>query len=258
MDSQDTNPLVSKIVSSGIANHIVKTLVKNPTLASVCLKVIGNLLTGDNNDIDELVNYGVIEVLEPFLDSPVLMQQKESVWALSNISAGSRSHVEHIIVSNAFKKVLEKIKNLSKIQQELLLECIWTLSNTISGCDIELSIKLLDMEVLQIFIHLFDNVDNDIILVVALNGLSSLFRFGEPMKQLMCGDGNAKNPIVEKFCYYGGHVFLEKLINHKSADVYNKIDEIVRQYFNFEDYEAVKIDYDNNNQKNNNQNIEKI
>ena len=250
-DCQDANPIVTETITSGVASHIVKTLAKNPSLAPICLKAIGNLLTGDNNDIDELLYYGVIEVLEGFLDSPILIHQKEAVWALSNIAAGSRSHVERLIISNAFIKVLKKIKNLAKINLEILLECIWTLSNAISGCDIELSIKLLDMEVLQIFIHIFDRIDNDLSLVIALNGLNSLFRFGEPMKQLMCGDGNAKNPIVEKFCYYGGHVYLEKLMNNKSSEVYNKTDEIVRQYFNFEDYDAVNIDYENNNNNGN-------
>lgn len=252
-DCQDSAPIISEIVFNGVASHIVKTLAKNPSLGPICLKVIGNLLTGDSSDIEEIINYGVIEVLESYLDSPVLIQQKEALWALSNIGASTRSHVERLITSSAFPKVLEKLKNLSNINLEILLECIWTLGNAISGCDMELSIKLLEMEVLQIYIHILDRVDNDMILVVAINGLASLFKFGEPLKQLIGGDGNIKNPIVEKFCYYGGHVYLEKLMNHKSTEVYNKTDEIVRHFFNFEDYDAASIDYENDgNSKANN------
>jgi len=184
------------------------------------------------------------------MDSPILLQQKESIWALSNIAAGSRKNVETLILSNAYKKIIEKIKNLSKITLEILLECVWTISNTISGCDIELCIKLIDLDIIQILIHVFDKIENEVILLVALNGLSSLFKFGEPMKQFCLGEGNVKNPIVEKFCYYGGHCQLEKLQNHKVSEVYNKTEEIVRQYFNFEDYEAVEIDYQNNDNAN--------
>lgn len=235
----------------------MKTLGKNPSLAPICLKVIGNLLTGDNGDIDELINYGVIELLESFLDSPHILQQKESVWALSNIAAGSKNNIERLIPTRALTKVIEKIKNLTKINLEVLLECVWTIANTVSGCDIELSIKLLEMDILQTFIHILDKVENDIILLVALNGLNSLFKIGEPMKQLICGDGNIKNPIVDRFCYFGGHVQLEKLLNHKIIEVYNKTDEIVRQYFNFEDYEVIENTYNNdidNNNKNSIQN----
>jgi len=178
------------------------------------------------------------------LDSPVFMQQKEALWGLSNIGASIRSHVERLIISNAFRKVLEKLKNIKKYGLEIILECVWTLGNAISGCDMELSIKLLEMEVLQIFIHILDMVNNDMILVVALNGLASLFKFGEPLKQLLSGDGSMRNPIVERFCYYGGHVHLEKLMNHKSSEVFNKTDEIVRSFFSFEDYDAAVITYD--------------
>jgi len=224
----------------------VKTLAKNPSLSPICLKVIGNLLTGDNSDIDEMINYGVIELLDNFIDSSVLIQQKESIWALSNIAAGSKKNVDNLISTKTFKKIIEKIKNLSKQSLEILLECVWTVSNAISGCDIELSIKLIDLEILQVLIHIFDKIDNEVILIVALNGLSSLFRLGEPMKQLNFGEGNVKNPIVEKFCYFGGHFQLEKLQNHKNSEVYNKTEEIVRQFFNFEDYDTVDIDYTNN------------
>lgn len=219
-------------------------MAKSSSIGPICLKVIGNLLTGDSTDIEELLNYGVIEVLESYLDSPTLIQQKEALWGLSNIGASNKSHVERLINSSAFTKVLDKLKNLSKYNLEIILECVWTLGNAISGCDMELSIKLFEMEVLQIYIHILDMVDNDMILVVALNGLASLFKFGEPLKQLISGDGNVRNPIVEKFCYHGGHVHLQKLMNHKSTEVYNKTDEIVRTFFDFEDYDAEVIAYD--------------
>ncbi len=234
----------------------MKTLSKNPSLTAVCLKVIGNLLTGELNDIEELLNYGVINALEFFLDSQISMQQKEAVWALSNIAASNKAHIERLINSSAFAKVLEKIKSLSKINMEILLECVWTLSNAVSGADIELVIKLLDLDALNIFISVLERVENDMILVVALNGLNSLFRLGEPLKQLNFQDANPKNPIIERFLYLGGHLYLEKLMNHKSTEVYSITYEIIKDYFSYGEQEVVEIGYNNdgNNSQNNNRN----
>ena len=222
-DNPDSDALINTLIQSGAGSHIIKNLCQNQTIMSVCLKVIGNLLAGEACDVDELINYGILDVLGKYLNSSTVIMQKEAAWALSNIAAGTKNQVAKLIDSPVF---LELLKKTYDPNLEVVCECVWTVSNTISGSDLELAIKLIQVGVLEAFISILERIEHEMILIIALEGLSYMFKFGELFKEI-----HNKNLVVEKFCSLGGHFFLEKLQSHKLNAVYLKVETIINDYF---------------------------
>lgn len=228
-DSPESNAVIHLLIETGVGTHLVKNIGKNPSLIGICVKVIGNILTGDAQDIDEMISYGVFDTLAVYLNSSSLLIQKETIWGLSNIAAGTKKQISQLINSNIFPRLFEKLYS-SSFNVEIAVECVWTICNCISGADMELAVKLLNMNVLQALIYVFENFEFDIILILALEGLRSFFFLGEPLREI-----NGNNFILEKFCQYGGHHSLEKLQNHKSNELYLKLEQLVKEFFNTEE-----------------------
>jgi hypothetical protein len=175
-----------------------------------------------------MVKYGVINLLEYLYvnnnnkKNPLL--EKEILWAISNITAGNQLDINCFMRSNFVKILLEKayrIKNNS-----LMIEFIWIFSNAISGGGVEIACELIKMGILELYIYIIDNFETEIIILVALEGLRSLFGYGEVVKTL-----TEKNQIVESFCKLGGITALEKLGNSNKNEIFQKVEEIIKEYF---------------------------
>jgi hypothetical protein len=216
------------IIESGVALHIVNTIGYNPSFSGIIIKLIGNILTGDSQDVNEMVKYGVIELLENLYinnnsqQNPLL--EKEILWAISNITAGNISDINFFMRSKFVKILFEKAYVIRN--NNLMIELIWIFSNAISGGGVEVACDLIKMGILEMYVYIIDNFEAEIIILVALAGLRSLFGHGEIVKPL-----TEKNPILESFCKLGGISSLEKLSNSNKNEISMKVEQIIKEYF---------------------------
>lgn len=63
---------------------------QTPSISIPCLRVIGNITTGDDKQTQYAVDNGLIQALGLVLQHPKKTLRKEACWVLSNITAGSQ------------------------------------------------------------------------------------------------------------------------------------------------------------------------
>ena len=216
------------IIESGAGNHIVKNIAKNPSLSGICIKLIGNILAGESEDCDEMIGYGVFDIFINLINiSNTLESQKEILWAISNITAGTRTNIKLFIQSNLIKVLLTKANQINSV--EVMTEFIWIFSNAIMGAEIEDIFNLLKLGVMDVYINNLNNFNNPKVLLVTLEGLKFLFRFGD-----MSNLNMKKNEIVDAFCNLGGHLGLERISNHENIEVYETTELLIKEFFKYD------------------------
>lgn len=226
IDNPESNGIIHLIIESGACMHIIKTIGYNPSLTGIIIKVIGNMLTGNSDDVDEMLNYGVLDLLEYNLKNyGNALVEKEVLWAISNITAGSQSQIFAFMKSNLLGILLDKIKHTKAVV--LMIELVWLFSNAITGGGIEIACELIKFGIIEIYLYVLENFDTEVIVIVTLEGLRSLFRYGEMVKTLTTD----KNQIVESFCKLGGISYFENLSLCNKVEVCMKVEQIIKEYF---------------------------
>ena len=196
-------------------------------LIECALRIIGNLLSGDDLMTDEMIKYGVINLLERLLLHSFATIRREAAWSLSNIAAGTKGQIQAITESNAFVNSLELIKDPIL---DVAREAAWLISNCLSGADLNICFKLAAQGVIQGLIYLIVHHIEPTILAITLEGLNCIFQQGLIVSQF----GNGRNPFVDSFINEGGVDFLEKLQEHKNDEIYTKTMSILEKYFPLE------------------------
>lgn len=63
------------------------------------IKIIGNISTGNENHLEDLIKYGIFDLAIKMLDHPKKAIRREISWILSNIAAGTPAQAE-VFVGN--------------------------------------------------------------------------------------------------------------------------------------------------------------
>ncbi len=96
------------------------------------LRGVGNIMTGDDQQTQRMINLQVIPSLLWLVEYPDKEVQKEAVWTLSNIAAGTHEQVQAVIDAGVIPKViplLENWKKETKAEKDLFKEAVWLLGN---------------------------------------------------------------------------------------------------------------------------------
>ena len=186
-----------------------------------CLRVIGNIASGNANQTQLLIDWKVFDYLKKTIMNPKNMIRKESAWILSNIAAGTQKQLEMLISSN-FLPILEHIIQIDEL--EIKKECIWAVCNMTSVEKPEYMKKLLDQNILRIICNCLKMNDAKY-LAVSLEALGNLLAFGKK------NNPEGHNPIVIEFEKMGMCDILEKLQFHPVEIVYNKALRLLETYF---------------------------
>ena len=71
------------------------------------LRCFGNLMTiNDDSKITQFIANGAFDKIASLLQSPNGQVVKESLWLLSNFTAGPAEHATYFLESNAFDRVM--------------------------------------------------------------------------------------------------------------------------------------------------------
>lgn len=94
------------------------------------LQTVGNILSGSDEDIDEVLSYSTIfPALYVLLMSDEEEVLKDTLWVISNIAAGTQNHIQKIIDAKIMPLVIRAIR---KSQLETKKRGLWILTNAAS------------------------------------------------------------------------------------------------------------------------------
>lgn len=105
----DNNEIIKMIISSDVCNQIISMQNKKYIVPSI--RTLGNLLSSSNQIVDYLIKLDVIPFLQKYLYHKISNVRKESLWALSNITAGTVSQIKKAFDSGVIQNAISMTKD---------------------------------------------------------------------------------------------------------------------------------------------------
>eukprot|EP00347_Sterkiella_histriomuscorum_P003385 403364502 len=94
--------------------------------SSSCIRILGNLFCLDDTLVNQLIQQGLLTVLDKILGCASKKDKKEALWLISNMAANSEQDSESIILSSISFKLIMLTKD---DQYDLRKEASWAISN---------------------------------------------------------------------------------------------------------------------------------
>jgi len=93
---------------------------------SPCLRTVGNIVTGDDNETQMAIDANLIPTLAMILTHQKKTVRKESCWVLSNITAGTQGQLQLCINAGIIEKLVQILQHDDITVKN---EAVWALSN---------------------------------------------------------------------------------------------------------------------------------
>ena len=218
-----------EILQSGIIPIIISLINKNSSKYVILssLRIIGNIITGNANQTQEILNLGILNILKETLFHDKSSIRKETAWILSNICSGTQKQIEMIIDNGFFELFIKCIKNDSL---EVKNEIIWAITNLTIVNNFDYLNKIVDLGIVEIICSFLKEKTQNNIIVISLEALGNLLAYGKK------NSVNEENEIVKRIVNCGGENDLEQLQFHSVGMIYEKALIILEKYFDTEPF----------------------
>jgi len=127
-----------------------------------CLRVVGNIVTGTDEQATAILRMDLLKHLVPLIDSANDQTACQAVWTLSNVAAGTEEHISELLGIQGMAETLIRLCGDSMPKKRL--EAQWTIVNSTMGANDEDYFFLLSGGVGHELEHILDE-DDDISLV---------------------------------------------------------------------------------------------
>ena len=117
------------MLDSGCAPRIIQLLgaVTDSSIQAPTLRLVGNIMTGNDAQTQEVIDLGVLPILVSLLDHPKKNVRKEACWSFSNVASGTPTQVQAIMdTPDLIPKVIAMMENTDT---ELQKEATWLIAN---------------------------------------------------------------------------------------------------------------------------------
>lgn len=128
---------IQEVIDQGCVPYLVSHLFDpNLSIVTPALRALGNLVTGDDAQTNEVLSCPEFlpRVFE-LTSSPRKTLRKEAFWTISNITAGNPEQIEAVLQNPTFVQVLKN--SVLKDVPEVATEASWAINNMISGATSE-------------------------------------------------------------------------------------------------------------------------
>jgi len=157
---------------------------------------------------------------------------KESAWLLSNITAGTKAHVQAVIDAQLVPKVIELLSKGELPTRREAARCITNLS--LSGKPEQVA-YVLQQGVLEPFCNLLGSEDPQIVVVV-LDGISNILKMASASDEDL-------DLITNHIEECGGLDKIETLQNDPNEEIYKLAFDVIDRYFSDKDQDEFPASY---------------
>ena len=219
---------IKELIDIGIIQNIIKLIdIDVYSIQIYCLRIVGNIASGNANQTQLLIDFGLLDTLKNSIFNKNKLIRKEITWILSNIAAGTQKQIEKLISEN-FLPILARVIKIDEI--DIKKECIWAVCNLTSVENPVYFKKILEQGILEIICECL-KMDDAKNLAVCLEAFGNILAFGKK------NNPNGSNPIIDEVEKLGMFDILEKLQFHPVEFVYDKIIKILETYFETQNVE---------------------
>jgi importin subunit alpha-1 len=224
----DDPGIASTMLSSEICKLIIGIQNKKYIVSSI--RTLGNLLTGSNQTTDYLIEIGVIPFLQKFLYHKIPNIRKEALWALSNITAGTLTHVKAALNSGVVMNAVALTKDSDR---EVTREALLVVTNVIANSDEETLMYMRELKFIECFIWILKNYKDPELVLIVLKSILDFLRKGD-LDKMTVEEGGNKETTNSNAIYFemkGGLEILQMLLFDKSENVYQLTSYIITQWY---------------------------
>eukprot|EP00475_Leptophrys_vorax_P033887 TRINITY_DN539_c0_g1_i1.p1 TRINITY_DN539_c0_g1~~TRINITY_DN539_c0_g1_i1.p1 ORF type:complete len:534 (-),score=177.11 TRINITY_DN539_c0_g1_i1:116-1717(-) len=224
-DNDSDNQKIGQVVKSGVVRRLVELLYhKSHSVKTPALRTIGNIVTGDDLQTQVVINCGGLPALASLLQADKKGIRKEACWTISNITAGNKEQIEMVVSANIFPLLIDLLRSGDFDVQK---EAAWAVSNATSGGTAQQISYLVSQACIPPLCDM--TVCEDVKIVqICLEALENILKVG---KQQALVQGTGVNLFAQFVEECGGVDKLEQLQHHENLDVYRKVADILRKFF---------------------------
>ena len=223
--SDGDNVKIQAILDANVCKTVVSYLShKSQAVQTPALRIIGNIVTGDDFQTQTAIECGALPVLKQMLDNPNLKKavKKEVCWTISNITAGQHNQIELVVQSQIFDSLIYHIQHSDF---EVKKEAAWAIANATSGANEQQIAYLVSRGCIKALCELLTSSDTKVV-AVSLEGLENILEKGEDEKER-----SGINPFADKIEDDGGVTKIERLQMHVNQNVFDRATTIIEKYF---------------------------
>jgi importin subunit alpha-1 len=233
-DNETENQKIQQVVKSGVCRRLVELLYhRSHSVKTPALRTIGNIVTGDDMQTQVIINCGGLTALGSLLQSDKKGIRKEACWTISNITAGNKEQIDQVIAANIFPMLIELLRTGDFDVQK---EAAWAVSNATSGGTPDQISYLVSQACIPPLCEM-TTCDDLKIVQICLEALENILKVGQQIA-LHNGGVNVYAQFVEE-C--GGCDKLEALQHHENLDIYRKVAELLRKFFEADENAEAEI-----------------
>lgn len=204
----------------------VQQLTRNKSsFMAPALRFLGNVVSGDEEQTQAVVDAGILQVISPCLHHPRKQIRKEATWLLSNIAAGSEDQVSALFCKPDIVELL--VGMAASAVWDIRREGIYAVSNLASSGTPKQVAFLVDLDVIETLTDALDSTDSAAV-VAALDGIEKILQVGSEYGR------RRYDMILEEA---GGIDKLEMLQHHTNDIIYEKAASILKNHFGGQDDE---------------------
>ena len=214
------------LFENGVIQHIIK-LIKMPNIEKevplfyISLRIIGNMIYGNVNQTNQILNYDIINILKNNITTKNKKLQKEICWIISNISADIPKNKKLLIDAGLFPILYELYY---KSERPIQIEVIYALCNLTQINSKKYLDYIINNGVLNVICSGIKSNETNMI-GICLEALNVLLYYGKKKNK------NGNNFLVNEIEKMGMFDVLENLQYHENEYIYEKTYAIIENFF---------------------------
>jgi len=224
--SDGDNDKIKVLLQHGICHAVVRLLGhESPTVQTPALRVIGNIVTGDDFQTQAAIEAGALPALKRLLDGNTKKSIKREVcWTLSNITAGTTVQIQAVIMSGLVESL---VYHMVHSEFDISKEAAWAIANATSSGKTQQIKYLVDAGCLRPLCELVQAPDVRVV-AVSLEGLENILASGEKLRN---DNPDGKNPYAVSIEQCNGVKMLDRLHKHPNRSLVEKAAALLHSYF---------------------------
>ncbi|KAJ7980328.1 Importin subunit alpha [Quillaja saponaria] len=233
--SDGTNDKIQAVIEAGVCVRLVNLLMHpSPAVLIPALRTVGNIVTGDDQQTQCIINHGALSYLLNLLTHNHKKSiKKEACWTISNITAGNREQIQAVIEAGLVTPLVNLLQNA---EFDIKKEAAWAISNATSGGTHDQIKYLVSQGCIKPLCDLLICPDPRIV-TVCLEGLENILKVGEAEKNL--GNSGEVNVYAQLIDAAEGLEKIENLQSHDNNEIYEKAVKILETYWLEDDDETL-------------------
>jgi len=203
-ENYDENTLLNMIANHSLISKIFNTQYEKKDkkdLVLVCLKLIGNILRGNEEITNIMIRKKVIGFLKNLMGSTNIYVKMELCYALSQITSGTVDHNYELLKYDILSKIKDICYDVNTLVRK---EALYIFSNACSKMDMRLTLQLIKSGIIEIFNDNLTNLYEREIIYISLKGLDMILSVGTLIPS---------NPFAKLLSDLGGVDAIENILS---------------------------------------------